>query len=101
MPRDGEFSLGEGEGSLKTRHVPTIRSEDMLVVYLPETSLVFVTDIYMPGLVPPDQPLPAPFSEWAPRFRDGLASLGWEPDWLVGGHGGVAPFSDLVAHVGK
>ena len=62
---------------------------------------VWVLENYwLPGLVPPGQPLPAPFSEWAPGFRDGLASLGWEPEWLAGGHAGVAPFSDLLLHVG-
>ena len=100
VPVDGEFSLDEAGGTVKARHVATIHSEDMLVVYFPKAGLVFVTDIYMPGLVPPGQPLPAPFSEWAPGFRDGLASLGWEPEWLAGGHGGVAPFSDLLLHVG-
>ena len=101
---DGEFSLGEGGRSVKTRHVPTVHSEDMLVIYLPEYRVLFVSDIYIPGLAPPNQPLPAPFGDWAQGLRDGLATLDWNIEWIAGGHtfgsvaGQVVPFTDLDSH---
>ncbi|MEE8608385.1 MAG: MBL fold metallo-hydrolase [Nitrospiraceae bacterium] len=99
VPADGEFSLAEGGRSVKARHIPTIHDEDMLVIYLPELRLIFESDIYvMPGGFPAHQPLPAPFAEWARELRDGLAALDWEIEWIAGGHGGVAPFTDLLSH---
>ena len=99
VPADGEFSLGEGGRSVKARHVPTIHNEDMLVVFLPGVRLLFESDIYIaPGLFPPQQSLPAPFRDWAQGLRDGLAALEWEIEWIAGGHGGVAPFTDLASH---
>jgi len=87
---NGEFSLEEGGRSVKARHIPSVHNEDMLVVYLPELRLIFESDIYvMPGGFPTNQPLPAPFADWARGLRDGLAQLDWEIDWIAGGHGGV------------
>ena len=98
VPADGEFSLGGGGRSVKARHIPTIHSEDMLVIYLPDLRLLFVSDIYFPGVFPPRQPLPAPFGDWMRGLRDGLAKLEWNIEWLAGGHGGIAPFTDLHSH---
>ena len=99
VPADGEFSLGEGVRSVRARHIPTIHNEDMLVVYLPDVQLLFESDVYVaPGIFPPNQPLPAPFRDWAQGLRDGLAPLGWRIEWLAGGHGGVVPFTDLRSH---
>jgi glyoxylase-like metal-dependent hydrolase (beta-lactamase superfamily II) len=98
VPADGEFSLGENGQSLKARHVPTVHSEDMLVIYLPEARLLFVSDIYFPGFFPPHQPLPAPFGDWTQGLRDGLAALDWKIERIAGGHGGVVPFTDLDSH---
>ena len=83
VPADGEFSLGEGRRSVKTRHVPTLHSEDMLVIYVPEYRLLFVSDLYTPGIAPPHQPLPAPFGDWAQGLRDGLATLDWKIEWIM------------------
>ena len=71
----------------------------MLVIYLPKLRLIFESDIYvMPGGFHAHQPLPAPFATWARELRDGLAALDWEIEWIAGGHGGVAPFTDLLSH---
>ncbi len=99
VPADGEFSLEEGGRSVKARHIPSVHNEDMLVVYLPELRLIFESDVYVnPGGFPAHQPLPAPFADWARGLRDGLATLDWEIEWIAGGHGGVAPFADLLSH---
>ena len=101
VPADGEFRLEEGGRNVQARHIPSVHNEDMLVVYLPENRLIFESDIYiMPGVFPAHQPLPAPFGDWARGLRDGLATLDWEIEWIAGGHGGVAPFTDLPSHFG-
>ncbi len=99
VPADGEFSLEEGGRSVKARHIPTVHNEDMLVIYLPELRLIFESDVYVrPGGYPARQPLPEPFATWAQGLLDGLAALDWAIDWIAGGHGGVAPFTDLLSH---
>ncbi|MFB3110468.1 MAG: hypothetical protein ACE10G_00370, partial [Gemmatimonadales bacterium] len=98
VPADGEFSLGGDGRSVKARHMPTIHSEDMLIIYLPDLRVLFVSDLYMPGAFPPGQPPPAPFGDWTRGLRDGLAKLEWNIEWLAGGHGGIAPFTDLHSH---
>ena len=95
---DGEFNLDEGGRSVRARHVPTIHSEDMLVIYVSPARVLFVSDIYMPGVFPPNQPVAAPFGAWAQGLREGLAPLEWRIEWIAGGHGSVAPFTDLHSH---
>ncbi len=95
---DGEFNLDEGGRSVGARHVPTIHSEDMLVIYVSPAQVLFVSDVYMPGVFPANQPVPPPFGAWAQGLRDGLAGLKWRIEWIAGGHGSVAPFTDLHSH---
>ena len=95
---DGEFNLDEGGRSVRARHVPTIHSEDMLVIYVSPAQVLFVSDIYMPGVFPPNQPVPVPFGTWTQGLREGLAPLEWRIEWIAGGHGSVAPFTDLHSH---
>ena len=95
---DGEFNLDEGGRSVRARHVPTIHGEDMLVIYVSPARALFVSDIYMPGVFPPHQPVPVPFGAWAQGLREALAQLEWRIEWIAGGHGSVAPFTDLPSH---
>ena len=83
---------------MRARHAPTIHSQDMLVIYVSGAQALFVSDIYMPGAFLPHQPVPAPFGDWAQGLREGLAPLEWRIEWIAGGHGSVAPFTDLHSH---
>ncbi len=92
MPPDGEFSLQEGERSVKVRHIPTVHNEDMLVIYLPELGLIYESNVYVkPGGFPAHQPLPAPFATWARELRDGLGALDWKIEWIEVGPDWVQP----------
>jgi glyoxylase-like metal-dependent hydrolase (beta-lactamase superfamily II) len=94
---DGEFSL-EGEARIvKARHVPSIHSEDLLVVHVPETKLLFVSDVYIPAF-PPGQPLPEPFSVWSQSLREQLPTFDWQVEWIVGGHGGIESIAEFHSH---
>ncbi len=106
VPADGAIVLNDGHRSIELRHVQTRHSSDMLIVHLPESRVVFASDLYHAGLMPPEMPMPAPFDTLAGNLRDGLDALGWDVRWIVGGHGaspglgGVRPISDLHAHAG-
>ncbi len=95
---DAEFSLEADGRTVKARHVPTVHDEDMLVVYLPESQLLFVSDVYMPAVFPAGQPLPEPFRDWSEGLRQALATIEWEVEWIAGGHGGVEPIADFHSH---
>ncbi len=98
VPEDEEFSLEIAGRSVKAKHVPTTHSQDMLVVYLPENRLLFNSDLYFPGRAPPSQPLPQPVRDWAQGLRDRLPELGWDVQWIAGGHAGVGTVADLHSH---
>ena len=65
----------------------------MLVVYLPESRLLFVSDIYFPAAYPPGQPLPDPFAVWSQSLREQLPAFEWDVESIVGGHGGIEPMT--------
>ena len=98
---DGEFNLKADGRTVMVRHVPTVHNEDMLVVYLPESRVLFVSDIYQPGVFPIGEPLPEPFSDWSQGLRERLPTFAWEVEWIVGGHGGVDSIADVHSHFGK
>ena len=95
---DAEFSLEGSRRTVKVRHVPTIHNADLLVVHVPETRLLFVSDIYMPALFPVGQPLPEPFSDWSEGLRERLPTFDWEVAWVAGGHGGIDSIADFRSH---
>lgn len=92
-----EFILEEGEGTLRVRHVSTVHSEDLVVVYVPATKSVFVSDAYLPAF-PAGQPLPEPFSVWGASFREQLGTFGWDVELIVGGHGVIESIADFHSH---
>ena len=98
VPEDEEFRLEIAGRSVKAKHVPTTHSQDMLVVYLPENRLLFNSDLYFRGRAPPSQPLPQPVRDWAQGLRDRLPELGWDVQWIAGGHAGVGTVADLHCH---
>ncbi len=95
---DAEFSLEGGGRTVKARHVPTIHNADLLVVHVPETRLLFVSDIYQPAVFPVGQPLPEPFSDWSQGLRERLPTFGWDVAWIAGGHGGIDSIADFRSH---
>ncbi len=95
---DGEFSLERGGRTVRARHVPTIHSEGLLVVHVPETKLLFVSDVYFPAAFPAGQPLPEPFSGMSQGLREQLPTFDWEVEWIAGGHGGIDSIADFHSH---
>ena len=95
---DGEFSLEAAGLTVLARHVPTVHNEDMLVVYMPESRLLFVSDIYFPAAFPTGQPLPDPFGVWSQGLRERLPAFEWQVEWIVAGHGGIDSIADFHSH---
>ena len=76
---------------------PNPHAEGLLIGYLPETRLGFVTDIWSPGAgAPPEKLNPALAALVAGVKRAGIA-----PQRFAGGHGAVADYAPLAALEGK
>lgn len=76
---------------------PNPHAEGLLIGYLPETRLGFVTDIWSPGAgAPPDKLTPA-----LAALVAGVKRAGIEPQRFAGGHGAVADYAPLAVLEGK
>ncbi len=71
-------------------------AKGMLMVYVPDAKLGFVTDLWSPGVPLPDKPNPALISVVRTVQRAGI-----QPERFAGGHGGVAPYGELAKLVGQ
>ena len=89
----GFREITDGTRTLELHHVPSFHAEDMLIAYLPNEGVVFVTDLYSPGSeINPDDPR---FARLVPLYRYVLEA-GLAVEQFLGGHGGVAPSSVLA-----
>lgn len=102
VPSGGKRIIASGQNPMHVHHVTASHAVDMLVVYLPETKLLFNVDMWAPGQIPLDQPLPPGF------YRTGALDLynfiavdEIDVEMIAGGHGSVGPFSDLRKHLGR
>ena len=66
-------------------------AKGLLMVYVPDAKLGFVTDVWSPGAPLPDKPTPALISVVRTVQRTGI-----QPERFAGGHGSVAPYEQLT-----
>ena len=83
-------SLTDGERTVELRAITNPHSAAMLVAYLPNEKVLFVSDLYSPGnpIVPGDPN--------ARALITAVTGADLKVDRIVGGHGAIGPFSDLV-----
>lgn len=90
----GMYEISDGTRSVELHPVENPHSDDMLVAYVPEESLLFVSDLHSPGApVSPD-------NENQVALYEGVVEAGLQVERVVGGHGGVAPFAELEEALG-
>ena len=94
VANDGSIALADTAASeprdVEAYHVRTTHANDMLVIYVPVpgNEIVFVSDIYSPGL--------APGVEGATELYRAITDVhGLTVATIAGGHGGTGPFTDL------
>jgi len=73
-------------------------SEGMLMVYIPKEKLLIQADAYAPR--PGAPPLPAP-SPYTTNLVDNIARLKLDVARVVHIHGGISPYSDVLAAAGR
>src|SRR5690606_6243322 len=89
VPVGGELTIADPARPVRVIHVPSTHANDMVVAYTPGSGVLFVSDIYSPGL--PGNPA------GADEVRDVL--VGREPaiHTIAGGHGATGTRAELEA----
>jgi glyoxylase-like metal-dependent hydrolase (beta-lactamase superfamily II) len=90
VPLLGSVVIADATNPVEIHHLPNGHASDMVVAYLPNGGYLFESDLYNPGNGG------SSFAKiFVQQLHDGIAPLGVAT--LVGGHGGVAPLSELQA----
>ncbi|HWU89771.1 MAG TPA: MBL fold metallo-hydrolase, partial [Kofleriaceae bacterium] len=92
VPAGGELTIPDATRPVRVIAVPSTHASDMVLAYTPNQRVLFVTDIYSPGL-PPN---PA----GAREVLDVVTTKNLAVDTIAGGHGITGPRSDLVTAAG-
>lgn len=71
------------------RHAP-----GLIMPYIEDQKMLFVSDLYSPGLLP--VPLPPQFSFWSLDLYKDLKARNLDIDVMVGAHGGVGSYQDFI-----
>ena len=94
VEESGRLVLEDSSHPIEAKAVANTHANDMLLVFV-ETStgtLVFESDLYNPG-----NGGASLFPTTAQELSDGIDTSGFDVSLIVGGHGGVAPLSELEA----
>jgi glyoxylase-like metal-dependent hydrolase (beta-lactamase superfamily II) len=87
---EGKHVISDGRQSLELHAIRGNPHVDPKVIaYLPSSRVLFQSDIWFPGAG-------APAGPEARHLLDAVRKLNLRVDTNVGGHGGVAPFAELV-----
>jgi len=93
VPADGSFELSDSMHPIEIYPLAQTHAEDMVIVYVADPGVVFVTDIYSPN---PDADSAGAGGQ---LIADAIDALGLDVAWIVGGHGGAISFADFQAQL--
>jgi glyoxylase-like metal-dependent hydrolase (beta-lactamase superfamily II) len=93
-------AISDGERTMEVRAIPNDHATGMLVAYLPEEKVIFVSDLYSP---PGPVPNPSVIFERnrATAFHEAVVNARLPVETIVGGHGVVGSFRDLKKAVSR
>ncbi|WP_455212434.1 MBL fold metallo-hydrolase [Kaarinaea lacus] len=94
---DKETRLTDGKRVIRLLTIPNRHATGMLVPYIEDVKMVFVSDLFNPELFA--DTLPPLFSFWSKDLLDGLQPLDLDIQWLSGAHGGVTTYERFVEQV--
>jgi glyoxylase-like metal-dependent hydrolase (beta-lactamase superfamily II) len=88
--------ITDGQREVHAYRIDNPHAEGMLIGYVPDAKIGFVTDIWSPGA-----PLPEKLNPGLAALVGGVKKAGITPERFAGGHGGVAEYGPLAALEGK
>jgi glyoxylase-like metal-dependent hydrolase (beta-lactamase superfamily II) len=93
--------LDDGEHSVEAHRIQSIHSNDTLIVYLPKEKILFVADLFNPGLFPAGQAAPYVWGMASGGLYDEVRRLGLDVQLIAGGHGGTGTMEALRVTGGR
>ena len=87
------MDLSDGTRTVQVLHVPNEHATGMLMAYLPNERIAFVSDLYSPPAAPQAD------DANARAFYDAVVNAGLDVDRVVGGHGGPAGSFEVLTGV--
>jgi glyoxylase-like metal-dependent hydrolase (beta-lactamase superfamily II) len=91
---DGKWSINDAGREVDAYVVENPHVSPMLIVYVPDSKLGIVSDLYVPGA-------PVPSNTEVAALVKGVDKWGIKPDRFAGGHGSVGFYADVVAAAKK
>ena len=91
---DGKWSVSDGGREVDAFVLDNPHASPYLLPYIPDAKVGVVTDLYVPGA--PVIPNPMVLA-----LVKGIDKWGLKPETIVGGHGSVGPYSDVIQAVQK
>ncbi len=93
---EDKYVLSDGKREVLAVLLENPHAAAMLLAYVADARIAYVTDIYSPG-----PPLPAKINPGLASVVDGVKKSGIQPLTFAGGHGSTAPYALLVALAGN
>ncbi|MEZ4684010.1 MAG: MBL fold metallo-hydrolase [Caldilineaceae bacterium] len=93
VPADDSLELPDATHAIEIYPLAQTHAEDMVIVYVTDPGVLFVTDIYSPN---PDADSAGAGGQ---LIADAIAELGLNVAWIVGGHGSAITFEDFQSQL--
>jgi mono/diheme cytochrome c family protein/glyoxylase-like metal-dependent hydrolase (beta-lactamase superfamily II) len=94
VPADGSFTIPDDEHPVEVYPIENTHAEDMVIAYVGNPGVVFVSDLYSPN------PGADPGAGGA-LLRDTIDSLGLDVSLIAGGHGTSIAFEEFTGLLGE
>lgn len=92
-----DLILTDGIRRVRIFDVKNRHAIGMLMPFVEDANMVFVSDLYNPEFFP--AAIPQQFIFWAEDLLYALAAKGLDIQWMVGAHGGVSSYEQFVTQV--
>jgi glyoxylase-like metal-dependent hydrolase (beta-lactamase superfamily II) len=94
VPIGGEITIPDATRPVRVIHVPSTHASDMVIAYAPNQQVLFVSDIYSPGL-------PGGNPAGAKEVRDVVVAKSLALGTIAGGHGTTGTRAELDTAAGN
>jgi glyoxylase-like metal-dependent hydrolase (beta-lactamase superfamily II) len=91
---DGKWSVNDGGREIDAYSLDNPHAASFLFPYVPDAKIGIVTDLYTPGAPVTSNPMVL-------ALVNGVKKMGIQPQTIVGGHGTVGPYADVLKAVEK
>ena len=94
---DEDFVITDGIRKVRIFEVENRHSTGMLLAFVEDANLVFVSDLYNPEFFP--MSVPQQFLSWSVDLLNALQQSPLDIHGIVGGHGGVSSYDEFVDQI--